>query len=243
MKFLFDNVEVVILVIILVVLLVNLRNIIGKRVGFFKDNSNNNVAGSAPSTTKPSITKPSNANKLTDTTKQPASGKEKNSQERLAELLQKELDNIEKQKQDTLVNKPTYPQGSLLHTLQTIEEKDPTFNSNTFIENSKTNFVTIVTNFNLGKLEDLKSLVSSKVLTAFENAIIAENFASKNIVVSQFLSVMYTFASITENTATVDIKFTTQQNINGVDNIVAETWSFTKDITTSNNWLLSKIKV
>lgn len=240
MKFLFDNVEVVILVIILVVLLVNLRNIIGKRVGFFKNSSNNNTVDSTPSNTKPSVNKPSIAK---NTNTQSVSGKEKNSQERLADLLKKELDSIEKQQQETLATKPTYPQGSLLHTLQTIEEADPTFNSNAFIETSKQNFVTIVTGFNSGNLQNLQSLVSSKVLTAFENAIIAENFASKTIVVSQFLSVMYTFASLQNNIATVDIKFTTQQNINGTENVIAETWSFTKDVTTSNNWLLSKIKV
>ena len=118
-----------------------------------------------------------------------------------------------------------------------------TFDHKQFLEGAKKAFEIIITSFNNGDKNTLKSLVSNDVYRAFEKAI----DSNQNNPKAQFYSLIIDGiedASVNDGKISISVNFTSEQMLNNDEASIVknrDTWTFEKPVNSSSpKWTLTQ---
>ena len=118
-----------------------------------------------------------------------------------------------------------------------------TFDHKQFLEGAKKAFEIIITSFNNGDKNTLKSLVSNDVYRAFEKAI----DSNQNNPKAQFYSLIIDGiedASVNDGKISISVNFTSEQMLNNDEASIVknkDTWTFEKPVNSSSPiWILTQ---
>ncbi len=118
-----------------------------------------------------------------------------------------------------------------------------TFDHKQFLEGAKKAFEIIITSFNNGDKNTLKSLVSNDVYRAFEKAI----DSNQNNPKAQFYSLIIDGiedASVNDDKISISVNFTSEQMLNNDEASIVknkDTWTFEKPVNSSSpKWTLTQ---
>jgi predicted lipid-binding transport protein (Tim44 family) len=241
LKILLNNIDLVLLALLVLFLLFNLSKLLGKRGGAtVKEEEKIKTSGSSFFSKNDKFTK-----SILD-----VKAKEKNDAVK-SPIISNLSNSVSQNLSNEIIN--NYPEGSLMYELTNLSIKDTSFEVKSFLEFAKNSFSKIVVSFGLGEVTQVESLLTNKMYSGFLNYIQSNtNFTKTKIIIKTFVLTDIIAISWMENVANLKVKFISKQNrldINAStenlpsihDQILEETWTFSKDFSVKeSSWLLSK---